>query len=857
MRPISKKIDRITFEVVSPKLIKKMGAVSINTAEIYDADGYPVEKGLMDTSMGVIDPGLKCKTCGGRLKTCPGHFGIINLSRPIIHALYSGQVYNFLRSSCGGCGRLTLPDTKVEQWREKINKAKREHDLFTLRTYVKTVIKSASTIKKCPHCETEKKKIKFKKPTTFEEDGARLWPTEIRERLEKIPDEDVRLLGYEPFAARPEWMILTVLAVPPITVRPSITLETGERSEDDLTHKLTDVVRVNQRLLENINAGAPEIIIEDLWDLLQYHISTFFNNNISQIPPARHRTGRQLKTLAQRLVGKGGRFRQNLAGKRVNFSSRSVISPDPFIDMDEVGVPYLAAKELTLPEKVTEWNKKWLEKMIKNMGEYPSANYVISPDGKRKKITKDTKDIILEELDVGWLVERNLLEKDIIIFNRQPSLHRLSMMGHRVRIIPGRTLRLNPIVCVPYNADFDGDEMNLHLPQNEEARAEAKSLLLLRNQIITPRYGESIIGNAEDTLLGLYYLTKNLKLDKKTASQLIFSVGLSEDLPKPAGKNKEGEYWDGKQIFSMLLPKDLNYTRTGKIYKDGKVIKGDVIMKKGQLVQGLMDKDFVGSEGGSLIQKLYSDYSPHIAAEFINKSNLLGLSVSRKIAHTISFYDFDMDENEKRKVKKIIENTHTDAEKAIVDYNKDKISPLPGKTVYETFETRMLTLLGASRTKLAELADKKIKEDSTLVNSARAGAGDKILNIVLMSGFAGQQVLRGERINSGYKDRTLPHFSRGDLSPKARGFIEQGYATGLGPIEFFFNSIVGRDGLMDTAMRTPKSGYMQRRLINALQDLKTSYDGTVRDAGGRIVQFSFGGDNIDVSKSDAGGVRIE
>ena len=329
------------------------------------------------------------------------------------------------------------------------------------------------------------------------------------------------------------------LGVPPITVRPSITLETGERSEDDLTHKLTDVVRVNQRLLENINAGAPEIIIEDLWDLLQYHISTFFNNNISQIPPARHRTSRQLKTLAQStLPVKVGDSDKTLLGKRVNFSSRSVISPDSYLEIDEVGVPYEIASELTVPEKVTSWNKDWLKGMVKNMDKYPGANYVLTEDGKRRKITEDTKATILEEMDVGWTVERNIVDGDVVVFNRQPSLHRLSMMGHRVRVVPEKTIRINPNVCTPYNADFDGDEMNLHFPQTEEARSEAKNLLLLKNQIITPRYGLSIIGNAEDSLLGLYYLTKSYKLNKKDASQLLLNIGVDGDLPKPSWKDE-------------------------------------------------------------------------------------------------------------------------------------------------------------------------------------------------------------------------------------------------------------------------------------------------------------------------------
>src|SRR5204862_186754 len=229
--------------------------------------------------------------------------------------------------------------------------------------------------------------------TTFREDGHKLTPKEVRERLERIPNEDLRVLGMNPEVARPEWMVLTALLVPPVTVRPSITLESGDRSEDDLTHKLVDVLRINQRLRENRDAGAPQLIVEDLWELLQYHVTTYYDNQTSGIPPARHRSGRPLKTLVQRLKGKEGRFRSNLSGKRVNFSARTVASPDPWLSINQVGVPTFAARELTVPVNVTKDNLEILRSMVKRgplpPGEVyvPGVNYVIRPDSRRIKVT--------------------------------------------------------------------------------------------------------------------------------------------------------------------------------------------------------------------------------------------------------------------------------------------------------------------------------------------------------------------------------------------------------------------------------------------------------------------------------------
>jgi len=846
---ITKQIEKIAFGLVSPATIRRYATVNVVSPELYDADGYPVEKGLMDLGMGVIDPGLRCKVCGGRLRTCLGHFGYIQLARPVVNVLYGTQAFDILKSFCNTCGRILLAENKIEDWKAKIAEAKKQSNIDVLRALTKSLSNHLKKVKKCPHCKAKSPELKLEKPTTFYEGGERLWPNVIRERLERIPDEDLEVYGLDHQAARPEWMVLTLLLVPPITMRPSITLVTGERSEDDLTHKLSDIVRVNQRLTENINAGAPEIIIEDLWDLLQYHVTTYFDNTIAQVPPARHKSNRPLKTLAQRLKGKEGRFRYNLAGKRVNFSARSVISPDPYISIDEVGVPFQVAKELTVPEAVTEWNIKWLKDFIKNGDTYPGASYVITDEGKRKKITDDTKEQILEELQPGWIVERHLLNNDIVLFNRQPSLHRLSLMGHRVKLLPGRTFRIHPAVCKPYNADFDGDEMNLHLPQTEEARAEAKHLLRLDRQIITPRYGLSIIGEVEDSLVGLYRLTRgDMWLTKEQVYDLIFSAGVERSLPKAEKTEKGVELWNGRQIFGLVLPEDLNFDKAGMKIENGKVVDGIVTEK----LLGVSD-----SGGGLLLHSIYAQYGPERAKETIDSLSRLGLEVVKYNPYSFSFSDLDLSKKAADKIKEAVDEGEKEVAQVLKSYKEDKIIPLPGKSVRETAEAKILYALNKLRTPVGQIIEKEAKEEeNNLVLLAKCGMAG-IFNLALMSGFAGQMSLRGERIHLGYTNRTLPHFKRGDLGARARGFIRHGFKDGMDPIETFFNAIVGRDNFMDTAMRTPKSGYMQRRLINALQDLKVNYDGTVRDAGQKIVQFVYGNDNVDVSKSDEGGVSVE
>jgi len=469
MKTIRKKIKEIAFSLLSPERIKKLSVAKIVTPELYDIDGYPVDGGLMDLRLGAIDPGVRCRTCGGRLKECLGHPGSIDLARSVIHLKYVPMIELGLRCFCKECGKLLLSDKDAVKYPPSLR------------------IKKAKDAKKCPHCNSAQEKIKLDKPTTFYRGKTRIFPTDIRETLVKIPDEELKKIGINARHFRPEWAVLTVLLVPPVTVRPSIILESGERSEDDLTHKLSDIIRANQRLWENLNAGAPEVIIEDLWDLLQFHITTFFDNTVARIPPARHRSGQPLKTITERIKGKEGRIRKNLAGKRVNYSGRTVISPDPAMQINEVGIPVEIARIVTVSETVNDLNIEKLKKLVERGENYPGANYIIRPDGKRKKVTPELKEEIISELVPGYKVERHLENGDIVLFNRHPSLHKGSLMAHYVKILPGRTFRLHPAAGTPYNADFDGDEMNIHSPQTEEARAEEKVLLEVKKNLISPK----------------------------------------------------------------------------------------------------------------------------------------------------------------------------------------------------------------------------------------------------------------------------------------------------------------------------------------------------------------------------------
>jgi DNA-directed RNA polymerase subunit A' len=868
-------IDKIKFGLLSPAEIRQMSSTRIITADTYDEDGLPIPSGLMDQKLGTIEPGQRCATCGNRVGQCLGHFGHIELARPVVHVGFSKLILKILRAVCPQCSRVLLTDQQILDFENRKEQQRKVFENIS-DILVQNIYKAARKSKECPYCSAKRMKITIEKPTTYYEEvegqgSRRLNPIEIFERLRKITDSDCKLMEINPQATRPEWMILTVLPIPPVCVRPSITLDSGIRSEDDLTHKLVDVIRINQRLKENIEAGAPQLIVEDLWELLQYHITTFFNNEVSGIPPARHRSGRALRTLTQRLKGKEGRFRSNLSGKRVDFSARTVISPNPHISINQVGVPEEIAKILTVPTHVTEWNIEDMKQLIMNGPEkHPGANYIIRSDNRRidLRYVKD-RTTIADTILPGFIIERHLKDHDLVLFNRQPSLHRMSIMAHEVRIMSGKTFRLSLLVCVPYNADFDGDEMNLHVPQGDEARAEAEFLLKVQEHIISPRYGGPIIGGVHDYISMAYIFTRRESLfDKKTAYMLLNwgnvflrrpEFKLDDLIPV---KTEPQVMYSGKSIFSTLLPPDLNVKQKSNFCKKCTECKEEncpndafVYIKNGQLLNGVLDEKTYGAgKPTSLLLRMTKDYGATAARQFLDDSSQMLLYVIITNALTIGLDEVDIT-HIMSKIDTVIFDANAKCEEFIRAYYADDQETLPcapGRTYKETLEIKIREVLNNARDTAGKTAATELGDTAHSVIMTKSGARGNPLNLTQMAACVGQQAVRGNRIHRGFNERTLPHFKLNDLSPRARGFVVSAYRKGLDPIEFFFHAMGGREGLVDTAVRTSSSGYMQRRLVNALQDMVVKNDGTVRTSTDNIIQFVYGDDMVDPAKSDHG-----
>jgi DNA-directed RNA polymerase II subunit RPB1 len=670
--------------------------------------------------------------------------------------------------------------------------------------------------------------------------------------LEKISDADMVSMGFSPLYSRPAWFILTVLAVPPPPVRPGILMDEVSRGEDDLTHKLGDILRASQALQRHGQDGSPAHIVNEFEQLLQFHVATYLDNELPGQPQAIQKSGRPLKSLRARLKGKEGRLRGNLMGKRVDFSARTVISPDPNLGLDELGVPKSIALTLTIPERVTSYNIAALTRLVRNgPKQHPGARFVIRPDGQRI----DLRFARLSDvpLPIGSVVERHLSDGDVVLFNRQPSLHKMSMMAHRVRVMPFSTFRLNLSVTTPYNADFDGDEMNMHVPQSVTGKAELVELCLVPRQIISPQSNKPVMGIVQDSLCGVRKLTRrDVFLSSSDVMRLaMWLPGWDGKLPEPA-LLKPTRRWTGKQMVSLLLPRALHLTAFHAAHPDEETTfasPGDtrVLIRDGLLIAGILCKRTVGTASGGLIHVLVNEHGTEAAKHFLNGLQSLVNAWLLQHGFSIGIGDTVADAATMATITDTIQSAKARVHAVILQAQKGALPCQPGMTLSETFEHVVAKELNRARDNSGTSAQQSLREQNNVKQMVLAGSKGTFINISQMTACVGQQSVEGRRIPFGFRHRTLPHFTKDDNGPESRGFVENSYLRGLTPQEFFFHAMGGREGLIDTAVKTAETGYIQRRLVKALEDVGVQYDGTVRNAVGDILQFAYGDDGMDAT----------
>ncbi|CAF2861687.1 unnamed protein product [Rotaria sp. Silwood2] len=862
-------VSRIQFGILSPDEIRRMSVTNppIEYADL-SKEGKGKVQGLMDPRQGPSNLNSKCLTCAGSYMECPGHFGHIELIKPVYNVAFLSKILKILRCVCFYCSKLLVNpnDPKIIDIIKKTEGNYRRRLAYIVdacrRQEICQEIKNENdvTIKYSDGCGRKQPTyrqsgleltIEWKQTLNEnEETKLKLSAAQVLEIFRKISDSVCEILGMNPQQTRPDWMILTVLPVPPICIRPSIlSFDDTTHCYDHLTYNLANIIKANIILREDEQRDNDSQIIETHLQDLQYHCATLFDNDIPGIKQSCQKNGKPFQSLKERLDGKGGRIRENLTGKRVDFCARTVITPDPNLSIDQVGVPRSIAQNLTVPEIVTPYNIKWLQELIN----HNAAKYIITDTSDRIDLRFHPKPSDLH-LKSGYIVERFMIDNDLVVLNRQPTLHRMSMMAHRVKILPWSTFRLNLSVTTPYNADFDGDEMNLHLPQSVESKAELSQLMTVPHLIITPQSNRPVMGIVQDTLTAVQKMTRrDVFIEKNDFMNLLTYLPTWDGRIPQAAILKPKPLWTGKQLFSLILPREVNCVRTHSQHQDDEdngpykwISPGDtkVLIENGRLLSGILCKKTLGTSTGSLAHIVFMECGHHIAGQLYYHIQLVGNNWLMLEGHSFGMADTITNRETYETIQATIKKAKNEVNKVIERAHKNSLELSPGNSLRQTFENIINGLLNSARDHTGSLAQKSLSDFNQFKSMVVSGATGSSINISQVIACVGQQNIEGKRIPFGFKHRTLPHFIKDDYGPEAKGFIENSFLQGFTPVEFFFHAMGGREGLIDTAFKTVETGYIQERLIKAMESVMIKYDGTVRNQFEQLIQFTYGEDGL-------------
>ncbi|RYP72490.1 hypothetical protein DL771_004130 [Monosporascus sp. 5C6A] len=911
---LPKKFKQIKFGIQSNQDIVNQGVIEVSDRSMYDIERgrEPTQNGVLDKRLGISGKTAHCATCDLRLQDCTGHFGHVRLPLPAFHIGYIKFTISILQSICKDCSRVLLTEPERRMFLKELRRPFMDNMRRT--AICKKINEQCRKAKHCPYCGAVNGQIrkigalklvhdkfvaynkstsqkKQPPPSKIEFDNSfaaakkqigdlekhmrkafeDLNPLRVLNLFKQISPTDCELLGMDPSEGRPEMFLWQYLPAPPVCIRPSVAQE-GASNEDDITTRLADIVFACGLIRAALQKGTALSTIMEQWEFLQLQIAVYVNSDV----PGLQATGvaKAMRGFCQRLKGKQGRFRGNLSGKRVDFSGRTVISPDPNLGIDQVAVPVLVARNLTYPERVHRDNITKLRQCILNGPDvHPGANGVLKSDGDRPPVRTGLKfgdrELVAKDLRFGDIVERHLEDGDIVLFNRQPSLHKLSIMSHLAKVRPWRTFRLNECVCGPYNADFDGDEMNLHVPQTEEARAEAINLMGVKYNLATPKNGEPVIAATQDFITASYLLSsKDNFFDRKTFTYICMHMmdGITHiDLPPPAILAPR-RLWTGKQVFSILMrpnkdspvkvnldakcreyvPHEYRAPADRRLAPDMCPKDGWLVVRNSEVMCGRMDKSTVGSgKKDSIFYVILRDFGPDDTVECMNRLAKLCARMLTNRGFSIGIGDVFPSESLTQQKQALVTEAYAKSDEFIEQFNTRKLQKAAGCSMEETLENKISGTLSKVRQAAGDYCIATLSVNNAPWVMASSGSKGSNINVAQMVAVVGQQIISGQRVADGFQGRTLPHFHKNTRHAPAKGFVRNSFYTGLLPTEFLFHAISGREGLVDTAVKTAETGYMSRRLMKSLEDLSTQYDDTVRTSGGGVVQFQFGADKLD------------
>jgi len=861
-------IKAIQFGILNDKDILDMSVCEIDKTTLNPEPGsiYDPRLGVCESESGL------CVTCGKNVWSCVGHFGHISLAIPII--IFYKPTVSMLKIFCFKCSRLLLSREEIE--------------VLGLKGYDKISSYISENVNFCTrkNCSWTHPKIKydskdntivavFKNKTNTETFA--MQPEKIKMIFDKIIDEDITLIGIDVDMFHPKNLVLTTFPVIPTNCRPRM-ITPDITSDDDLSITLVDIVKNNQALQKNADNEKARAVIK-------FKIQTFCDNSRGT---ALHTTNhRPITGLKERITKKTGHVRQNMMGKRCDRTARTVVGGDSTLRLNEVGVPYEIANIITIPVFVNHTN---IEEMTKTVNTPGKVCVIIKKNGTRlsvarasikpgtvlnhgDKITRNGNtfvvtncklelkagDIIRRKLangqeektiptvlperrhiaiDIGDKLERYLQNGDYLLLNRQPTLHRNSMQGMKVKLLPGKTFRVNLAITAGFNVDFDGDEFNAFIGQHLESKAELKYISNAKYNILSAQSNKPEMVIVQDSLLGAYVMTKQVfRLSNADFQQCIMRINHVYDYAKRLEQikvlRKENEY-TAHSLFGFLFPPDFHY-KTQQLE-----------IQYGVVVSGFFDKQSLKGTKKSIIRVLCMEYNEKITAKFIDNLQFITNAFLEIFPFSIGIHDCLIGAKTKREE---IKNT---SQQFFLEASKVETTTDIGYIR----ENRINVALNKAKDIGLRIAKEALDPDNNFINTVISGSKGDFFNIAQITGLLGQQNINNQRPRFCLSNntRTLVHYpeciTNEELKYRSRGFVASSFIEGMHPDEMFFHAMTGREGMTKTAMGTAASGYLQRSIVKINEDLKVEYDGTVRDARKNIYQYFYGGHGFDVSKVD-------
>ncbi len=870
-----KQIESIQYRILSPEEIEKISYVQIKNSSGVDNDIYKVDSPY-DLRLGTISFKHNCKTCKSDMKTECGHYSHIKLAKPVFNPIFMVHIHKILKCLCFKCGLLLIRGDRYEELLS-LSKGKR--------------IKRCLALTKGKKCETcaninpeididsvyklvwREKKEKGEKKNSKK---ANIIPPEfVLEKFKGLSNLDIELLGFDILYSRPEWLIIQNLLVIPPTNRPIIQNVRGEKSEDNMFKLYSKIIKFNNDLEHELQSFAEPPNAESyakkdgfgtVFEALQHAITTLMTNKASKNTKLMVKST-PVKSIKEIIKGKGGWIRGNCMGKRVDFSARTVIGPETNTDVDVFGIPLFIAKTLTFPEIVNQYNIEWLRSLVRNGNEiYPGAESVVAIiEGKARKILlTNMESAALKEsadrLDLGWTVNRHIVDGDILIFNRQPSLYKYSFMGIKAKVLPAGY----SIVRVPttsnkiFNADFDGDEGQIHGPRSRTTANEISSLMLIRRHFSSLNSSEIIIAPLQDSVLGPNLISRHghLQMNKQTFMTYQMASGYF-----PIGRYVKTTYSLIETVES-LLPEDFSIKNFGLSIINGvftgKTSMDNIAPSQNILISDLSNRTIVNTEPMSystivgknikegLIRPIFNKYGSDITNNLLVGIQKLANRFLTDFGITCSVRDVFLPLELRKELRSNIVLANDAIEALLNEFDQGTVISPVTKTIAEYYEIlvseRTNPYLSKNMTIVANYMKEKV--DNNLNNMIISGSKGSIVNLTNIVDNIGQTSVNGKRMQKSDENRTLPCFPKFCESLESRGFISNCFVSGLNAHETFIHQKGSRVGLIDTAVKVKQTGYITTKLVKSLEDIYIDYNNRICRQSGQVIDEQFGGNGF-------------